>query len=63
MDGWNTTFLLGRPILRGYVSLPEIYFLLKPFLKSAGFSHLEIPHSWMEDLIMKYPVNGKRWLE
>ena len=23
MDGWNTTFLLGRPIFRGYVSLPE----------------------------------------
>ena len=21
MDGWNTTFLLGRPIFRGYVSL------------------------------------------
>ena len=20
MDGWNTTFLLGRPIFRGYVS-------------------------------------------
>ncbi len=23
MDGWNTTFLLGRPIFRGYVSLRE----------------------------------------
>ena len=23
MDGWNTTFLLGRPILRGYVSFRE----------------------------------------
>ena len=29
MDGWNTTFLLGRPIFRGYVSLPEgsVFFL------------------------------------
>ena len=23
MDGWNTTFLFGRPIFRGYVSLRE----------------------------------------
>ena len=23
MDGWNTTFLLGRPIFRGYVSFRE----------------------------------------
>ncbi len=25
MDGWNTTFLLGRPIFRGYVSFRESY--------------------------------------
>ena len=23
MDGWNTTFLLGKPIFRGYVSFRE----------------------------------------
>ena len=23
MDGWNTTFLLGRPIFMGYVSFRE----------------------------------------
>ena len=23
MDGWNTNFLLGRPIFRGYVSFRE----------------------------------------
>ena len=23
MDGWNTIFLLGRPIFRGYVSFRE----------------------------------------
>ena len=23
MDGWNTTFLLGRPSFRGYVSFRE----------------------------------------
>ena len=23
MDGWNTTFLLGRPIFRGYVSFRD----------------------------------------
>ena len=23
MDGWNTSFLLGRPIFRGYVSFRE----------------------------------------
>ena len=23
MDGWNTTFLLGMPIFRGYVSFRE----------------------------------------
>ena len=23
MDGWNTTFLLGRPLFRGYVSFRE----------------------------------------
>ena len=27
MDGWNTTFLLGRPIFRGYVSFREGTFL------------------------------------
>ena len=26
MDGWNTTFLLGRPIFRGYVSFRECSF-------------------------------------
>ncbi len=26
MDGWNTTFLLGRPIFRGYVSFREVDF-------------------------------------
>ena len=25
MDGWNTTFLLGRPIFRGYVSFRRVY--------------------------------------
>ena len=25
MDGWNTSFLLGWPIFRGYVSFREIY--------------------------------------
>ena len=26
MDGWNTSFLLGRPIFRGYVSFREVNF-------------------------------------
>ncbi len=29
MDGWNTTFLLGRPIFRGYVSFREGSLLVK----------------------------------
>ena len=28
MDGWNTTFILGRPIFRGYVSFRECNLLL-----------------------------------
>ena len=27
MDGWNTSFLLGRPIFRGYVSFRECILL------------------------------------
>ena len=34
MDGWNTTFLLGRPIFTGYVSL------LEGIPKSEWFSHV-----------------------
>ena len=33
MDGWNTTFLLGRPIFRGYVSFRESIFLVLPVLQ------------------------------
>ncbi len=29
MDGWNTSFLLGRPIFKGYVSLPEGKYTVK----------------------------------
>ena len=36
MDGWNTTFLLGRPIFRDHVSFREgmiyIYIFLKCFI-------------------------------
>ena len=34
MDGWNTSFLLGRPIFRGYVSFRDCIFfcLFSPFL-------------------------------
>ena len=32
MDGWNTTFLLGRPIFRGYVSFREGALLSTLFL-------------------------------
>ena len=28
MDGWNTTFLLGRPIFSGYVSFREVRVLI-----------------------------------
>ena len=33
MDGWNTTFLLGRPIFRGYVSFREGKMLLYTILE------------------------------
>ena len=32
MDGWNTTFLLGRPIFRGYVSFREAIWGAKPLI-------------------------------
>ena len=32
MDGWNTTFLLGRPIFRGYVSFREGRWWFQTFL-------------------------------
>ena len=40
MDGWNTTFLLGRPIFRGYVSFREVMYPKKThskFLSNRAF--------------------------
>ena len=45
MDGWNTTFLLGRPIFRGkpLVSGRVIYFLqLSTFFHTIKFQHSEV---------------------
>ena len=40
MDGWNTTFLLGRPIFRGYVSFREgtlnRFKIVEKYAKSEG---------------------------
>ena len=36
MDGWNTTFLLGRPIFRGYVSFREGIWCLDSLTRSFG---------------------------
>ena len=36
MDGWNTTFLLGRPIFRGYVSFREGNHLLNGMVLQVG---------------------------
>ena len=38
MDGWNTTFLLGRPIFRGYVSFREGIFIALQTLDSLDSS-------------------------
>ena len=35
MDGWNTSFLLGKPIFRGYFSFGEEYLRIPN--KSLGF--------------------------
>ena len=35
MDGWNTTFLLGRPIFRGYVSFRECIFAVSVYFPTS----------------------------
>ncbi len=42
MDGWNTTFLLGRPIFRGYVSFREGNFHGHPS-KTMVFAEMHLP--------------------
>ena len=44
MDGWNTSFLLGRPIFRGYVSFREGNISSYP-LKKATFESMIFPTS------------------
>ena len=51
MDGWNTTFLLGRPIFRGYVSFREGNFLIKACL-SEQFFHGQ-PNKYSSDKLGK----------
>ncbi len=46
MDGWNTSFRLGSPIFRGYVSFREGKYMKPPNIYSTSFcvifcSHLE----------------------
>ena len=40
MDGWNTTFLLGKPIFRGYVSFREgsVLLLGGPLMVAGSFT-------------------------
>ena len=59
MDGWNTTFILGRPIFRGYVSFREgigkfAQFFLHQHFKSQSLtwrctsqSHAEFWACWL----------------
>ncbi len=45
MDGWNTTFLLGRPIFRGYVSFREgTYIYMNSWFLWDHFSRQNIPY-------------------
>ena len=46
MDGWNTTFLLGRPIFRGYVSFREGIEIMQKILKTGHFFLAVLPNSW-----------------
>ena len=51
-DGWNTTFLLGRPIFRGYVSFRECKL---PGCRFVPYTFSEtIRHRW-------YPSGSKYW--
>ncbi len=45
MDGWNTTFLLGRPIFSGYVSFREGNW----FVKVYQHTHQVIRSSWPKE--------------
>ena len=47
MDGWNTTFLLGRPVFRGYVSFREGISEKNP---SICFCLLAMPSSRSQDV-------------
>ena len=56
MDGWNTTFLLGRPIFRGYVSFRECIDL---FAKKKHESWLQHRSSNHHTNINKHDSSGK----
>ena len=71
MDGWNTTFLLGRPIFRCYVSFRECN-LLGQWLnfKLSGITYLvrksELTEIWRWVYIchhMRGPSNGAKQME
>ncbi len=54
MDGWNTTFLLGRPIFRGYVSFRE------GILKKQRL-HNQFPQLVIALVRKKLPQVSDRW--
>ena len=56
MDGWNTTFLLGRPIFRGYVSFRE-----GSTYQISDLGILVLPRWWcfLLDQILKQICNKK----
>ena len=55
MDGWNTTFLLGRPIFRGYVSFREG--INHPFwgIPIFGNTHMSFLYSFFETVQTGHP--------
>ena len=59
MDGWKTTFLLGRELFRGYVKLREgiFYFFASHVGEIAG---IETESKWksIEHHELHHPTNG-----
>ena len=62
MDGWNTSFLLGRPIFRGYVSFREgnnhVCRFLKNPLSSMTFER-KVCSYWAMVVFFSLPPNWK----
>ncbi len=65
MDGWNTTFLLGRPIFRGYVSFREGSSFRKNLyiIQNVPSENVPSEKNHLEKKSIEFPVDIFFWIE